>query len=174
MKNNKEEKKLENRLDDLNLEEVLEKKRKKKRIAFIALIAICIIAFASIMTFRYFYGNNKHLAGDIKITSSSKLYSETQPTDIEDIGDGALFIIFIDGIKKNDFLAQYEVLEISINDEKVNLEEVTYRHLNNSLSIRLHSENYTLEKGNTVKISIRQKESGRIINKRLYHTTEVL
>ena len=85
-----------------------------------------------------------------------------------------LFILFIEGIKRDDFLAEYEVVEYSINGEKINLEEITYRHLNNALSIRTHSENYNLEEGNIIIISVKEKESGQILTRRLYHNTEVI
>ena len=77
-------------------------------------------------------------------------------------------------VKRDDFLAEYEVTEITINGEKVNLQGIVYRHLNKALSIRMHSENYNLEEGNVIMISVRDKNSGQIITKRLYHTTEVL
>ena len=174
MKNKKEDKNLKNKADDLNLEEILENKRKKKRIIIGVVIAIAIILIALGMTYIHFYGNYKYIRADIKISSSSKLYSNSEPTKPEDIGEGALFIINIEGIKRDDFLAEYEVLEISVNDEQINLEEITYRHLNKALSIRLHSDKYNIDKGNVVIISIREKNSGQIITKRLYHTTEVV
>ena len=126
------------------------------------------------MAYSYFYGNKGYIRADVKVSSSSKLYSNSDPIDAEDVGEGALFILYIEGIKRDDFLAEYEVTEITINGEKVNLEEVTYRHLNNALSIRMHSENYNLEEGNTVIISVKEKSSGQILTRRLHHETEVV
>lgn len=170
----KKEKKIEERLEELDLEKVLEKKRKRKRIIISAIIAIGIIIFATIVTLNYFYGNKGYIRADVKISSSSKLYSNSDPKDPEDVGEGALFILYIEGIKRDDFLAEYEVKEITINGEKVDLEEITYRHLNNALSIRMHSENYNLEEGNVVMILLREKSSGQILKRRLYHETEVI
>ena len=174
MKNKKEEKKQKKKEEEFNLEEILENKRKKKRLILGIVIASVIIAFAVFVTINYFYGNKAYIRADIKISSSSKLYSNSEPEDSEDIGEGALFILYIDGIKKSDFLEQYEVLEISINEQQVNLEQVTYRHLNNALSIRMHSENYKLEEGNVIIISVKEKSSGQILTRRLYHNTEVV
>ena len=58
--------------------------------------------------------------------------------------------------------------------EELGLEEVTYRHLNNALSIRMHSSNYNLEEGNVIMISVREKSSGQILTRRLYHETEIV
>lgn len=174
MKNKKEEKKLEKRLEELDLEEVLEKKAKKKRRMLVLIITIAIIIFSAIVTLNHFYGNKGYIRADVKISSSSKLYSNSEPEDSEDIGEGALFILFIDGIKRDDFLAEYEVTELTINGEKVDLESLTYRHLNKALSIRVHNTNYNLEEGNVVVISVKEKESGQILTRRLYHKTEVL
>jgi len=176
MKEKKEEKyNLGKKPEDLNLDldEVLEKKRKRKRLIIAILIIIASIATLGIMTYRHYRGNNKHLTAEIEVTSSSILYSETQPEDIEDVGEGALFIIKLSGIKREDFLAEYEVQEISINEEIIDLSKVTYRHLNNALSIRMHTEKYLLEKGNSVILKVKQKSSGQIFTERLYNTTEV-
>ena len=174
MKNKKEEKNLENRLDELELDEVLEKKRKKKRIILGVIISLVIVVFAVLVTLNYYHGNKAYIRADVKIYSSSKLYSNSDPEDAQDVGEGALFILYIDGIKRDDFLAEYEVTEISINGEKVDLNEITYRHLNKALSIRIHSENYNLEKGNTIIISVKEKSSGQTLTRRLYHKTEVI
>lgn len=177
MKNKKEENKakdMQKRLEELDLGEVLEKKANRKRIILIAMIALAVIVVAVIVTLNHFYGNKGYIRADVKIYSSSKLFSNTEPENAEDIGNGALFILYIDGIKRDDFLAEYEVTELTINGEKIDLEKVTYRHLNKALSIRFHSENYDLEKGNVVIISIKDKNSGQIITKRLYHHTEEL
>lgn len=180
MKKNKENKKenekkdIQKNLDELDLEKVLDKKRKKKRIVCGIITIIVIIVVAALVVLNYFYGNKAYLRGDVKIYSSSKVYLNSEPEDSENVGEGALFILYIDGIKRDKFLAEYEVNEININNEIINLENITYRHLNNALSIRLHSENYNLEKGNVVIISIKEKSSGLIMTKRLYHTTEVL
>jgi len=173
-KEKKEEKNLNKKLDDLNLEEILEKKRKRKRIILGVVIIIAIIIATLVMTYRHFYGNEKHLRADITISSSSKLYSNSEPENTDDIGEGALFILYIDGIKKDDFLDEYEVLDISVNEEKIDLTTITYRHLNKALSIRMHTENYRLDEGNVVTISVRDRKSGQTITKRLYHTTEVV
>lgn len=178
MKKKKEEK-IENKkktLDDIEIEldkAVKKKKRKKKVLITIGIIIIAMIVGA-IATYDHLYGNKGYIRADVKISSSSKLYESSEPQNEEDIGEGALFILYIDGIKRDDFLAEYEVTEISINGEKVDVENVTYRHLNKALSIRMHSENYNLEEGNVVIISIREKSSGQIITKRLYHNTEVI
>ena len=120
MKKNKEEKKepkkLENRLEELDLEEVLEKKRKRKRLILNLLIILAIAIVAGVVTLNHYYGNKGYIRADIKITSSSKLYSNSVPENPEDIGEGALFILYIDGIKRDDFLAEYEVKEITINE----------------------------------------------------------
>ena len=177
MKDKEEKKvdnKLEKKLEDLDLEKVLEKKRKRKRLILAILIILAILAVVGVMTYRYYRGNEKHIRADVIISSSSKLYSNSEPVNLEDVGEGALFILYIKGIKRDDFLAEYEVLEISINQEKVDTNNVTYRHLNNALSIRMHSENYNLEDGNVVIISLKEKNSGNTITKRLYHTTEVI
>lgn len=174
MKNKKEEKNLEKKLEDFDLQEVLEKKRKRKRIMIAVIIAIAVIIVALVVAYNYFYGNKGYIRADVKISSSSKLYSNSDPEDAEDVGKGALFILYIDGIKRDDFLAEYEVIEININGKKVDLQEVTYRHLNNALSIRIHSEDYDLEKGNTIVISVKEKNSGQILTRRLYHKTEVV
>ena len=178
MKKNKEEK-VQNKkktLDDIEVEldtAIKRKKRKKNGLMIVAIIIIAIIVGA-IAAYDHLYGNKGYIRADIKISSSSKLYENSEPENEEDLGEGALFILYIDGIKRDDFLAEYEVTEITINEEKVNLENVTYRHLNKALSIRMHSENYKLEEGNVVIISLREKSSGQIITKRLYHTTEVI
>lgn len=174
MKNKNEEKNLEKRIEELDLGKVLEKKAKKKRLIFLVISVIVIIIFSALVTLNHFYGNKGYIRADVKISSSSKLYSNTEPEDIEDVGDGALFILFIDGIKRDDFLAEYEVTELTINGEQVDLEKLTYRHLNKALSIRVHSENYNLEEGNVIIISVKEKESGQILTRRLYHETEVL
>lgn len=174
MKNKNEEKNLEKRLEELDLGKVLEKKTKKKRLILGLIIAIIIIVFSALVTLNHFYGNKGYIRADVKISSSSKLYSNSEPEDIEDVGEGALFILFIDGIKRDDFLAEFEVIELTINGEKVETEKLTYRHLNKALSIRFHSENYNLEKGNAVVISVKEKESGQILTRRLYHETEVI
>ena len=177
MKNKKEENKkidVQKRLEELDLGEVLEKKANKKRLILIATSILAIIVVAALVTLTHFYGNKAYIRADVKIYSSSKLYSNTEPEDIEDVGNGALFILFIDGIKRDDFLAEYEVTELTINGTNIDLENVTYRHLNNALSIRFHNENYNLEEGNVVIISVKDKNSGQIITKRLYHKTEVL
>ncbi len=175
---NKKEKKEENpinKLENLDLGKILEKKRKRKRIIFGIVCVIAIIIGVAVMTYRHFYGNEKHLRADITISSSSKLYSNSEPENVEDIGEGALFILYIEGIKRDDFLAQYEVMEISINDEIIDLNTVTYRHLNNALSIRMHSTNYTSDgKGNVVEISVKEKKNNQKITKRLYNITEVI
>lgn len=170
----KKEKKIQDRLEELDLEEVLEKKRKKKRITYLLISVIVIIIFATVVALNYFYGNKGYIRADVKISSSSKLYSNSDPKDSEDVGEGALFILYIEGIKRDDFLAEFEVKEITINGEQVNLEEVTYRHLNNALSIRMHSSNYNLEEGNVIMISVREKSSGQILTRRLYHETEIV
>lgn len=174
MKNKKEEKKLKKEQEKFDIGEILENKRKKKRITLGIVISLVIIIFAALVTLNHFYGNKAYIRADIKISSSSKLYSNSEPEDSRDIGEGALFILYVDGIKRSDFLEQYEVLEISINEQKVNLEQITYRHLNNALSIRMHSENYNLEEGNVVVISVKEKNSGQILTRRLYHKTEVV
>lgn len=174
MKDKKQEKSIKDRLEELDLEEVLEKKRKRKRIILVLTIIATIIVITLVATYNYFYGNKGYIRADVKISSSSKLYSNSDPENAEDVGEGALFILFIDGIKRDDFLAEYEVVEFSINGEKINLEEITYRHLNNALSIRTHSENYNLEEGNVIIISVKEKESGQILTRRLYHNTEVI
>ena len=176
MKDKKEkvEKGIDKRLEELNLGEVLEKKRKKKRLILTILIILAILAITGIMTYRNYNGNRKHIRADVTISSSSKLYSNSEPKNQEDVGNGALFILYIEGIKRDDFLAEYEVLEITINDQKVDLANITYRHLNNALSIRMHSENYSLEDRNVVVISLKEKNSGNTITKRLYHNTEVI
>lgn len=171
---NKEEKKSKINQEDLDLEKVLEKKRKKKRIIIGIIIFILIIVVALVETYDYFYGNKGYIRADVKISSSSKLYSNSDPEDAEDVGEGALFILYIDGIKRDDFLAEYEVMGISINGENIDLDKVTYRHLNNALSIRIHSENYNLEEGNIVIISVKEKSSGQILTRRLYHETDVV
>lgn len=170
----KKEKKIEDRLEELDLEKVLEKKRKRKRIILGVIITIAIIAFAAVVTLNHYYGNKGYIRADVKISSSSKLYSNSDPEDSEDVGEGALFILYIEGIKRDDFLAEYEVTEITINGEQVDLEEVTYRHLNNALSIRMHSGNYNLEEGNVIMVSVREKSSGQILKRRLYHETEIV
>lgn len=174
MKNKKEENEIQKRLEELDLGKVLEKKSKKKRLILGLIITAIIIMFSALVTLNHFYGNKGYIRADVKISSSSKLYSNSEPEDIEDIGEGALFILFVDGIKRDDFLAEYEVTEITINGEQVDLEKVTYRHLNKALSIRVHSENYNLEDGNVVIISVKEKESGQILTRRLQHKTEVL
>ena len=174
MKKKEEKKDIEKRLEELDLEKVLEKKRKRKRLILGIIITLAIIAFAAIVVLSYYYGNKGYIRADVKISSSSKLYETTEPTDAEDIGEGALFILYIDGIKRDDFLAEYEITEITINDEPVDLQNVTYRHLNKALSVRMHSTNYNLEKGNVIIVSIRDKDSGQILTRRLYHTTEVI
>ena len=170
----KKEKKIEDRLEELDLEKVLEKKRKKKRIMLGVLIVIAIITFTAVVALNHFYGNKGYIRADVKISSSSKLYSNSDPENSEDVGEGALFILYIEGIKRDDFLAEYEVTEITINGEKINLDEVTYRHLNKALSIRMHSENYNLEEGNVIIVSVREKSSGQILKRRLFHETEIL
>ena len=174
MKNKKEENEIQKKLEELDLGKVLEKKSKKKRLIVGLIITAIIIMFSALVTLNHFYGNKGYIRADVKISSSSKLYSNSEPEDIEDIGEGALFILFVDGIKRDDFLAEYEVTEITINGEQVDLEKVTYRHLNKALSIRVHSENYNLEDGNVVIISVKEKESGQILTRRLQHKTEVL
>ena len=177
MKDKKEENKpkdVKKKLEELDISEVLEKKRKRQTWTLIIAITIAIISFTGLVVLNYFYGNKGYIRADVKISSSSKLYSKMQPQNEEDIGEGALFILFIDGIKRDDFLAEYEVTEIKINDENVDLEKVTYRHLNKALSIRMHSNNYNLEDGNIIVISIKDKNSGQILKRRLYHQTEVL
>ncbi len=170
----KEEKKIDINKEDLDLEKVLEKKRKKKRVRLGVIIITLIIVMSLIATYNYFYGNESYIRADVKISSSSKLYSNSDPDNAEDLGEGALFILYIDGIKRDDFLAEYEVTKISINGEDVDLQKVTYRHLNNALSIRMHSESYNLEKGNIIIISVKEKDSGHILTRRLYHKTEVI
>lgn len=174
MKEKKEEKKIEERLEELDLEKILEKKAKKKRLLIGLIVTIVIIAFSAFVTYNHFYGNKGYIKADIKVSSSSKLYSNSEPENAEDIGEGALFILYIEGIKRDDFLAEYEVTEITINGEKTDIEILTYRHLNNALSIRMHSVNYNLEEGNSIIISLKEKSTGQIITRRLYHKTEVL
>jgi len=174
MKNKKDKKDLEKKAEDLNLEEVLEKKRKRRRIITIVLVIITLVIMTLGMTYVHFYGNYKYIRADIKISSSSKLYSNSDPADTEDVGEGALFIILLEGIKRDDFLEQYEVLDITVNGEKIDLEKVIYRHLNNALSIRMHTKNYYVDDGNVVIISVKEKSKGHIITKRLYNTTEVV
>lgn len=178
MKNKKEEN-LENKKKNLEevkeeLDQAIEKKKRRKKIIIVMAIVIIAIIIGAVSAYDYFYGNKGYISADVTITSSSKLYSNSVPEDSEDVGEGALFILYIDGIKRDDFLAQYEVTEITINGEKVDLEKVTYRHLNKALSIRMYSDNYELEKGNVIVISIKEKSRGQIITKRLYHTTEVV
>lgn len=170
----KKEKKIEERLEELDLEKVLEKKRKRKRIIFSTIIVIGIIIFSAIVALNYFYGNKGYIRANVKISSSSKLYLNSDPEDVDDVGEGAVFILYIEGIKRDDFLAEYEVTELTINGEKIDLEKLTYRHLNNALSIRVHSKNYNLEDGNIIMISVKEKSSGQILNRRLYHETEVI
>ena len=174
MKNKKEENNLNNRLNELDLDKVLEKKQKRRRRVLALVVILAIAVFAVIVTIGYYYGNKAYLRADVKIYSSSKLYSNSEPKDEEDIGEGALFILLVEGIKRDDFLSEYEVTEISINGENVDLGKVTYRHLNNALSIRMHSEKYDLENGNVVIISVKDKNSGQILTRRLFHNTEVL
>jgi hypothetical protein len=174
MKNKKEENNLKNKQDQFNLEEVLEKKRKRKRVIFGVTIVIAIIIITLGIVYNHYYGNKGYIRADVKISSSSKLYSNSEPEDTEDIGEGALFILYVEGIKRDDFLAEFEVEELSINGEKVELNQITYRHLNNALSMRIHSQNYNLEKGNTIVISVKEKNSGQILTRRLYHETEVI
>lgn len=170
----KQDKKIDINSDDLNLEKVLEKKRKKKRRIIGLIIFIAIIVIALVAAYDYFYGNKGYIRADVKIYSSSKLYSNSTPENSEDAGKGALFILYIDGIKRDEFLAKYEVMDITINGENVDLNQITYRHLNNALSIRVYSENYNLEKGNIVVISIKDKNSGQILTRRLHHKTELV
>ena len=174
MKEKKEEKKIEDRLEELDLEKILEKKAKRKRIIIGVIITIAIIIFSAFVAYNHFYGNKGYIKADVKISSSSKLYSNSEPENTEDNVEGALFILYIEGIKRDDFLAQYEVKEITINGAKVDTEKLTYRHLNNALSIRMNSENYNLEEGNSIIISVKEKSTGQIITRRLYHKTEVL
>ena len=165
---------LEKKLEELDLEKVLEKKRKRKRLIIALVVILAILSVVGVMAYRNYRGNRKHIRADVIISSSSKLYSNSEPKNIEDVGEGALFILYIEGIKRDDFLAEYEVLEISINEEKIDINNITYRHLNNALSIRMHSENYNLEEGNVVVISLKEKDTGNTITERLYHTTEVI
>ena len=174
MKNKKEENNLKNKQEQFNLEEVLEKKRKRKRVIFGVIIIIAIIIITLGIVYNHYYGNKGYIRADVKISSSSKLYSNSEPEDAEDIGEGALFILYIEGIKRDDFLAEFEVMEITINEEKVELDKITYRHLNNALSMRIHSENYNLENGNVIVISVKEKNSGQVLTRRLYHKTEVV
>ena len=171
MKKKKEDKTIEEKLKALDLDEVLEKKRKRKRIILAITIVIAIALFTALVTYNHFYGNKGYIKADIKVSSSSKLYSNS---DVEDIEEGATFIFYIEGIKRDEFLAEYDVTEIIINGEKVDLEKITYRHLNNALSIRVNSKNYNLEKGNTVVISVKDKSTGQILTRRLHHKTEVV
>lgn len=171
MKKKKEDKTIEEKLKALDLDEVLEKKRKRKRIILAITIVIAIALFTALVTYNHFYGNKGYIKADIKVSSSSKLYSNS---DVEDIEEGATFIFYIEGIKRDEFLAEYDVTEIIINGEKVDLEKITYRHLNNALSIRVNSKNYNLEKGNTVVISVKDKTTGQILTRRLHHKTEVI
>lgn len=171
MKKKNGEKTIEEKLKDLDLDEVLEKKRKRKRITLAITIISVVLLFTFIVLYTYFYGNKGYIRADVKVSSSSKLYSNS---DEEDIGEGALFIFYIEGIKRDDFLAEYDVTEIIINGEIIDLEKITYRHLNNALSIRVNSENYNLEKGNTVVISVKDKTTGQILTRRLHHKTEVI
>lgn len=173
-KNKKEEKKIEERLEELDLDKILEKKAKRKRLIIGLIITVVIIVFSALVTYNHFYGNKGYIKADVKISSSSKLYSNSEPESEEDVGEGALFILYIEGIKRDDFLAEYEVKEITINGEKIDIEKLTYRHLNNALSIRMNSENYNLEEGNSIIISVKEKHTGQIITRRLYHKTEVL
>jgi len=178
MKKKKEEK-VENKkktLEDVEVEldSAIKKKRRKKKVLMTIGIIVIAIIVGLIATYDHLYGNKGYIRADVKISSSSKLYQNSEPQNAEDIGEGALFILYIDGIKRDDFLAEYEVTEITINGEKVDLENVTYRHLNKALSIRIHSENYKIEEGNVVIISVKEKSTGQIITKRLYHTTEVI
>ena len=123
----KEKKKIEDRLDELDLGKVLEKKWKKKRILVGAIITVAIIVFAALVTLNHFYGNKGYIRADVKVSSSSKLYSNSKPENVEDIGEGALFILYVEGIKRDDFLAEYEVTEITINGEKTDIDKLTYR-----------------------------------------------
>ena len=175
MKSKKEvENNPQKRLEELDLSKVLEKKRKRKRLMLILTVIAAILVVAGIMAFRNYRGNRKHIRADVIISSSSKLYSNSEPKNPEDVGQGALFILYIEGIKRDDFLAEYEVLEISINEEEIDTNNITYRHLNNALSIRMHSENYNLDDGNIVIIKLKEKKTGNTITERLYHTTEVV
>lgn len=174
MKEKKQEKNLEEKLEELDLEKILEKKAKKKRRLIFLIVIIIIITFSAFVTYNHFYGNKGYIKADIKVSSSSKLYSNSEPENSEDIGEGALFILYIDGIKRDDFLAEYEVQEITINGEKTDINKLIYRHLNNALSIRMYSENYNLEEGNSIIISVKEKNTGQIITRRLYHKTEVV
>ena len=174
MKEKKVENNLEKKLEQLDLGKVLEKKRKRKRLMLILSVIVAILVVIGIMAFRNYRGNRKHIRADVIISSSSKLYLNSEPKSAEDSGEGALFILYIEGIKRDNFLAEYEVLEISINQEKIDINNITYRHLNNALSIRMHSENYNLDDGNVVIISLKEKKTGNTITERLYHTTEVI
>lgn len=175
MKKKKEENKKKN-LEEIEeeLDETIKNKTRKKKIIIGIVIVIIAIIIGLVAAYDHIYGNKGYIRADVKISSSSKLYSNSEPEDPQDVGEGALFILYIDGIKRDDFLAEYEVTEININGEQVNLENVTYRHLNKALSIRMHSKNYKLEEGNVIIISIKEKNSGQIITKRLYHTTDVV
>ena len=178
MKKKKEEE-VENKkktLEDVGeeLDKAIKKKKRKKKVLIGIAVVIAILIIGALVAVDHFYGNKGYIRADVTISSSSKLYSNSEPENVEDVGEGALFILYIDGIKRDDFLAEYEVTEITINGEQVNLENVTYRHLNKALSIRMHSENYKLDEGNVIIISIKEKNSGHIITKRLYHTTEVV
>ena len=134
MKEKKQEKNLEEKLEELDLEKILEKRAKKKRRLIFLIVTIIIITFSAFVTYNHFYGNKGYIKADIKVSSSSKLYSNSEPENSEDIGEGALFILYIDGIKRDDFLAEYEVQEITINGEKTDINKLIYRHLNNALS----------------------------------------
>ena len=165
---------IENRIDELDLEKVLDKKHKRRRRILILTSILVMVVCAVLGILGYYYGNKAYLRADVKIYSSSKIYSDSEPKSEEDIGEGALFILLVEGIKRDDFLSEYEVLEISINGENIDLSKVTYRHLNNALSMRMHSEKYDLEKGNVIIVSVKDKNSGQILTKRLFHKTEVL
>ncbi len=156
------------------VEERVKKRNIKKAIIITSAIFILAVLIVAIFTIHHFFGNNKYITADVKISSSSKLYQNSDPEDIEDVGEGALFIIRVAGIKRDDFLEKYEVMEIDINGEKVNLDDAIYKHLNKAFSIKVHSKNYNLEKGNSILISIKEKQSGNILRKRLYHKTDIV
>lgn len=174
MKKNKNEKNEQITQVDKDLEQAIKKKKRKKIIIISIIVAIVAILISLIFIYNYFYGNKGYIRGDVTITSSSKLYLNSDPDDIEDVGEGALFILYIEGIKRDNFLDEYEVTEISVNGNKIDLENVTYRHLNKALSIRFHNENYDLEKGNSIIIEIKQKNNDYTLTRRLYHKTEIL
>ena len=146
------------------------KKKIMKRILYILIFIIIIL----IATYNYFYGKTKYISGGIKITSTCTLEqtaNEGEQTNQEE-PKKALFTLLLKGITRDEFLQKYDVLEISVNGENVNLENAEYIHLNKALSIRVHSENY--KEGNIIEMTLKDKSKLQEIKKRLYNTTEIV